>query len=169
MKIKNMIFLLACFVGCASEYTNTSKLKENNLLKEEQTALVTVSNEFSSIQGNWSCKDYFGGKTIIKSIDHVEMELGSNQIWILGKLSIKSNNIYDILFVEALDVGRGGMNASWSLFSKSKPIGQIEFVSNDNAIKEWYGLYNTNSKEYEYEWGFDWDACDTIYRSENGR
>lgn len=75
----------------------------------------------------------------------------SDQIMINAKLipdKDSVNNSYNILLVTpAEELGVGGQRLDWSNFSKTLPVANIEFESNNKANFTWYGFYNTINKE----------------------
>ncbi len=104
--------------------------------------------------GHWriSCQKGSGFLDISKN-DSVLMEVNSNQIYIKARGKLKSlgnEKSYEVYYVEADDLGRGGMLLAWDEFSSERMICKLTFDSNEKMQLEWYGFFNMNTKSYDW-------------------
>lgn len=113
-------------------------------------------------EGNYSCKNNFGGNTKIFSKDSIILGLIMNQLWVQVKATHRDSNEYLLHFVEVNDAGSIRTNFNWNKLSKERPLGSIKIINDTLLIKEFYGLFDSETDKEISDLALDWNICDTI-------
>lgn len=84
---------------------------------------------------------------------------------IIRKVKDKPNT-YALFFRSFIDTKYSIPEVSY--YSDAHPIAEIEILDNNTIKKQWLGIYNRKTKEYENVEGFGWDdECDGIIKRGN--
>lgn len=140
--MKNFVLFLQLLFLISSCYgQNDNKINDSNLL------------------GTWipNCNNGNGYLKIIRT-DSIELEVNSNQIYILSKgIESKGDTIsVNIFLIEPSDLGRGGMSLNWNNFSTNIPIAALKYFNQNDIEFSWYGFFNKKTLKREWVDKIDW-------------
>lgn len=105
---------------------------------------------FEDFIGFWRPNCEFGAGFIhIKNRHQIDIEVNLNQIYISSIAQFDPKNDALTLFLkQPEDLGIGGLNLTWNVFSTDKPIAKMT-LHNDMQL-EWLGFFNNENEEYQW-------------------
>lgn len=108
------------------------------------------SSSKSELLGYWAVECGGGeGYVNVTDIGEARLEVNANQIYIETIIKGDAGKFY-IFLKEPADLGRGGMQLSWSDFSKEHPVAEIYLVSGEQMRLTWLGFYDVKSQSYRW-------------------
>ncbi|MCU0394097.1 MAG: hypothetical protein MUE81_23560 [Thermoflexibacter sp.] len=122
----------------------------------------------SIISGKWqiSCEN-FSGSMYIFDLDSIEIEVNSNQIYILCESKIKkisAEGVHLGLFlVKPTDLGSGGMQLNWGHFEKNTEIAEVIIHNRKSIELNWKGFYNQKNAKREWGTQTDWQQSSSVF------
>jgi hypothetical protein len=152
------------------EIDSTEFMSFSKKLVEKAKAKRNESSEISSnFWGKWRADCERSGSITINKYNPIKIEVNSNQIFIkaIAKIDEAEPMRMLVYFQETADLGRGGMNLSWSNFSTNKPIATLQFLPSqkDKLHFIWFGFYNEATKQYEWKTQADWNNNDVPFNN----
>ena len=63
-------------------------------------------------------------------------------------------------FEKTTDLGRGGLSLPWKDYSKTAPIGALQFLDKNTVRLNWLGFFNEQTGQREWVDKADWSSSE---------